>query len=361
MQLQSRLLVNLSGGILENSGLCLHRFFGVPMIPGSSLKGIARHIALDKVRQALTVPGKSAALRQVALTFGWADNDWQASEKRKCDFRIVAGDEWQEVWRDCVLALLHELNLPLSRKHEKTPWKALGSFRGAVAFLPAVAKCPAKKDILEADLVNCHHKDYYQSADPEKLALDIENPVPNFFPAVRAGIDFVFTLVPTPGAAERQPDIASHLEFAQDCLCRGLSENGAGAKTNAGYGWFDENQAASEQLSKKRDEEGKTEEEEDTLTNMTPAERAVKEFVDGLPTNDREGTLKGKMIAIDQLPEEGQRILCRAIKWHFAEMWKKDCDEAGKAKGPDDKKYGKPYKRVEKIRQAAAKLGEEMP
>jgi CRISPR-associated protein Cmr6 len=378
MQLQSRLLVNHSGGILENTGLCLHRLFGAPMIPGSSLKGIARRVALEKVRQAGTVSEKTTALRQVALTFGWADNDWRNSKEKekKSDFQVVAGNEWLEVRQNCALALLRELNLPLPKKHEETPWKALGSFCGTVAFLPAVANCPRGRGILEADLVNCHHPKYYQSTDDEKLALDIENPIPNFFPAVRAGLDFVFTLAPTPGAAARLLDIASHLEFARDCLRCGLSEYGAGAKTNAGYGWFEENQAATEQLAKRREDEQKKREEEqkeaEKLAQMTPeqrialeeklaAEATVKAFVDGLPVNDREGVLKGKMGGIDQLSEEDQRILCRAIKWHFAKMWDKDRQEAEKAKGPDDKKFGKAYKRVEKIRQAAEKLGEEMP
>ena len=203
--------------------------------------------------------------------------------------------------------------------------------------------------------------------------MDTENPIPNFFPAVRADLDFVFTLAPTPGAAVRLPDIASHLKFAQDCLSCGLSEHGAGAKTNAGYGWFEENKDATDKLDEKRKEERKKEAEEEArakkkkeeaeiLAKMTPEEQIVKEFVEnGLQANDREGNLKGKMAGIDQLPEEEQRIICRAIKWHFKEMWNKDCLEAGKAKGPDDRKFGKAYKRVEKVRQVAEKLGEVMP
>ena len=42
---KGRLLVNHTGGIVENSNLSLHRFFGCPTIPGSALKGIARNAA----------------------------------------------------------------------------------------------------------------------------------------------------------------------------------------------------------------------------------------------------------------------------------------------------------------------------
>jgi CRISPR-associated protein Cmr6 len=45
MKLGGRLLINHSGGVLENAGLCLHKFFNYPMIPGSALKGVTRHYA----------------------------------------------------------------------------------------------------------------------------------------------------------------------------------------------------------------------------------------------------------------------------------------------------------------------------
>ena len=45
--LQARLILNASGGVLENAGLCLDRFSGVPFIPGSAVKGCARRMALQ--------------------------------------------------------------------------------------------------------------------------------------------------------------------------------------------------------------------------------------------------------------------------------------------------------------------------
>ena len=44
-KLGGRLIVNQAGGILENAGLCLHRHFGDPFLPGSAVKGLARHAA----------------------------------------------------------------------------------------------------------------------------------------------------------------------------------------------------------------------------------------------------------------------------------------------------------------------------
>ncbi|WP_372808713.1 type III-B CRISPR module RAMP protein Cmr6 [Pontiella sp.] len=45
LRLGGRLMVNMSTGVLENAGLALHRHFNCPYIPGSALKGIARHAA----------------------------------------------------------------------------------------------------------------------------------------------------------------------------------------------------------------------------------------------------------------------------------------------------------------------------
>ena len=44
-KLCSRLIVNSAGGVLENAGLSLHRNLGYPFIPGSAVKGVARHAA----------------------------------------------------------------------------------------------------------------------------------------------------------------------------------------------------------------------------------------------------------------------------------------------------------------------------
>ena len=45
LTLGGRLLINMSTGVIENAGIALHRHFNCPFIPGSALKGIARHQA----------------------------------------------------------------------------------------------------------------------------------------------------------------------------------------------------------------------------------------------------------------------------------------------------------------------------
>ena len=102
---------------------------------------------------------------------------------------------------------------------------------GCVAFLPAY---PKDKAVLEVDVTTCHHKDYYAKKPDKPKATDDESPSPQFFPAVAADTVFRFTLVPLRGCTPAQ------LACAKGWLVRALAINGAGAKTAAGYGWFED-------------------------------------------------------------------------------------------------------------------------
>lgn len=156
---RGRLLVNHTGGIIENCNLAFHRFFGFPIISGSALKGIARSAA--------SADGDSARFARV---FGGVDKG----------------------------------------KSERA---------GSVAFLAAF---PADDGWnLAVDVLTSHH------------GCDTRNPTPVFFPAVEAGAVFDFMIAPT----ARTED--GDLEFAERYLKLALTENGVGAKTAAGYGWFE--------------------------------------------------------------------------------------------------------------------------
>ncbi len=157
---------------LENAGICLHPLHGFVYLPGSGLKGMARAWA------------------------GTAEPD-DARKARKGDiFGIGPGD------------------------------KAGGEHAGAVVFHDA---WPRRWPKLVQDVVNNHHRQYYQGSEPPG---DWQDPVPVTFLAVGPGETFDFALSLRPGAA---PEL---LEIARDWLLAALTWRGAGAKTNAGYGAF---------------------------------------------------------------------------------------------------------------------------
>ncbi|MBR1835905.1 MAG: type III-B CRISPR module RAMP protein Cmr6 [Kiritimatiellae bacterium] len=196
-RLRSRLIVNQAGGILENAGLCLHPHFGSPYIPGSAVKGIARHAAWCEWKEAKDAgdDGQAAAVAErIAAVFGYPTGD-----KDGLDAFLAARG-----WKD-----------------KRTS--------GSVVFLAAA---PVDAGRLATDIVNCHHPKYYAGNLP--YAADNESPNPQFFPAVDEGVSFLFTIAPVRTGAD--------MEAAKGWLVRAISENGAGAKTSAGYGWFDCNE-----------------------------------------------------------------------------------------------------------------------
>jgi CRISPR/Cas system CMR subunit Cmr6 (Cas7 group RAMP superfamily) len=260
-QLQSRLMVNMAGGVMENAGLCLDRF-GLPYIPGSAVKGCARRAAIAALHEWCVTgdkPGGSdnplapccepfstpeKMLAAIARVFGWAELDW-ADQPNQSDFAWACGNAWPALRETVVRQLAADLRLPLEADDRK-PWKGLPNFGGSISFLPAypvdlgttgkVDGLPLEGPQLgklELDVVTCHHREYYASDDPNAVATDTEEPVPVVFPAVAPGHVFAFALAPLRGGD------AQSAEHARTWLKTGLETFGLGAKTNAGYGWFD--------------------------------------------------------------------------------------------------------------------------
>ncbi|MGH8023375.1 MAG: type III-B CRISPR module RAMP protein Cmr6 [Limisphaerales bacterium] len=271
-QLQSRLMVNMAGGVMENAGLCLDRF-GLPFIPGSAVKGCARRMAIQELFEA-QADSKTRLLTQIALAFGWSKQDWGCEKKDdrfKSDFAFAVGEEgWGNV-----------------SAQAKSSLPEADNFAGSVSFLPArpmdiagleMPLRPPRLGELEMDVVTCHHGQYYASNDPNAVAPDDEDPNPVLFPAVAAGHVFAFTVLPL---RDGTPDL---LAKAYQWLAEGLRQFGLGAKTAAGYGWFDcsdQFQSAVSASVKKKEEleaNGRTEEAEAAAKKQREeAEKASRE------------------------------------------------------------------------------------
>lgn len=331
-QLQSRLMINMAGGVMENAGLCIDRF-GYPYIPGSAVKGCARRAATQSLVEAALPEEKTKLLTDLCLVFGWGETDWQAGRKIKRDngrpvetepysdfwwaMAPVTGNRadddkqrnaiWQTVAVEAATRLLDHLQVE-DRRHPNEPWLDLPNFAGTVCFLAAypvflettrvddlpICQIPAA-GTLELDVVTCHHMEYYEGK--MSVAFDSEDPNPVKFPAVEPGHVFAFALLPLRQADHRL------LATAREWLVGGLSVFGIGAKTSAGYGWFDcsetvqksverilQEQSESERIQKQREAEAqklKAQEEarrkaklerEAALAGLPPEARADKEI-----------------------------------------------------------------------------------
>jgi len=155
----------------ENVGLCLHPLYGFAYIPGSGLKGMARAYAQTVAK---------ATAEQREAVFG---KDTDAEREGKS---------------------------------------------GGVVFYDAL---PTRWPRLYVDIVNNHHRDYYEKASPPE---DWEDPVPVNFLAVRRNATFEFAVA----ARHSEGDSDQLCQLARAWLEGALAWLGAGAKTNAGYGRF---------------------------------------------------------------------------------------------------------------------------
>lgn len=249
-QLQSRLMVNMANGVVENAGLCLDRF-GVPYIPGSAVKASARRMALAAMREwceSGTKPvdhgnpcadvckdynSPAVLLAEIALVFGWTQEDWD--NLKRSDFAWAASKQWREVRdgaRAQLLAICKRSALP-------------DHFAGSANFLSGYPWHLPAND-LKLDVVTCHHPDYYGRKKDERgnlkwpVALDDEPRIlPVVFPAVAEGVTFQFVVLPLRGVRPFLSKSGKKLHvLARDWLRGGLETFGVGAKTAAGYGWF---------------------------------------------------------------------------------------------------------------------------
>jgi CRISPR type III-B/RAMP module RAMP protein Cmr6 len=204
--LGSRMMVNLAGGVVENAGIALDRCFGMALIPGSAVKGITRVEALWEIHEAKGEE-KVRLLCLAMLIFGYGAHDLRG------DFGWAGGEREAQAMADQIGAQ---------------------DFKGCACFLPAYPTTPAT---LVVDMVNPHYPKYYSGKSAR--AEDNENPIPNYFPAVEANSSFGFAAL-----LNRVPDVpnitvAGLLAQVKLWLERAVIRKGVGAKTAAGYGWFE--------------------------------------------------------------------------------------------------------------------------
>ena len=177
LRTKTRLLIGFAGTdtILENS-LSLHPYYGFPVIPGSSLKGLARHYCKEY---------ESLSEETILKVFGHESG----REDETQEGEVVFFDAWPERWP------------------------------------------PDAKGILELDVMTPHYSEYYSQ---KRFPSDDQDPIPIIFLAVRKGVEFRFCL-----SASRICRDDSPVALARCYLEKALKTFGAGAKTGSNYGYFE--------------------------------------------------------------------------------------------------------------------------
>jgi CRISPR-associated protein Cmr6 len=159
-------------------GFTFHRY-GFPILPGSSVKGVARAYAA-------LVEGRTESDPEFVAAFG-----------------RIQGKKEEEAAR-----------------------------AGGAVFFDAI---PAKLPKLELDIMNPHYPEYYSDVTKRTPPTNWQNPRPVFFLTVAPATEFRFAV------GWRGPfdaEVRRLRSLAEKWLFEGLKNLGAGAKTSAGYGYF---------------------------------------------------------------------------------------------------------------------------
>lgn len=223
--------------------------------------------------------------------------------------------------------------------------RSLDARKGLACFLPAY---PTHRAQLELDVMTGHHGGYYRGDKQYAESPDTESPIPVKFPTVKAGTEFCFVVC---GRSEADQAL---VEQAANWLITGITELGVGAKTAAGYGWFQydaesEKKREAAQENKRREEliaQQQADAEAQRLAEMSPEQRRKEEL---LKLDD--GALAGMVKSLAGEDEITQRAFFRMLQDEKCNLWK-DWRKAKKGKGVE---------RVDILRQLASSIGEELP
>jgi CRISPR-associated protein Cmr6 len=209
LEVDWRMIVGLGGETVLETDLTLHHHYGIPVIPGSALKGLTRaYVALEK--KEYFVPGASQSEEKLQAS--------RSTDTDHPEIKRIFGEQ------------------------EKA---------GTVCFFDAIPLNGQAEYVL--DIMNPHYPDYYrslQSSHIEKPSND-QQPNPVTFLTV-TNTTFSFALAP------RNPDDAGDVEKVKEWLQEALGNYGVGGKTSAGYGYFKVGQAHTRPENLPQFQEGQT-------------------------------------------------------------------------------------------------------
>jgi len=207
MKTASRTIVGLGQESVYETSIKLHRNYGVPVIPGSALKGVARSYAIIKVAE---------VIRRNNVNF-------ESAIKRATKYF-----EEETEYTDTISVRIGAEKYTIKEFRE-----IFGTIKkeGKIIFFDSLPNPEDLKDVFEIDIMNPHYQPYYSKNEAPG---DWHDPQPILFLTVRSGVRFKFWM------EARDKDNGELLRKAKALLVQALKEHGVGAKTSLGYGKFQE-------------------------------------------------------------------------------------------------------------------------
>jgi len=208
-----RLVIGAGYPSFIENGFMFHHVYGIPYIPGETLKGLARTVFILSVAEAVKEETKLSEIEEEL-----SEEAEGISQQIPKKISIILDD--------------YTIENPV-----ETFRKIFGSKkrRGQVIFFDAYPVEFNPSEHFEADIMNSHYGDYYQSG---KAPADWLSPNPIHFLALKEGIVFEFSLGLAPLEPMEDNEEKLLLETARKLLEVGLKNFGVGNKKRKGYGWF---------------------------------------------------------------------------------------------------------------------------
>ncbi len=242
LEIEWRLAMGLSTGSALDTGMSLHRVYGVPWIASSAIKGATRSYALEMMANMLDLPRltpEEIKKRRQSKDIESRLTLWERLE----NLLLGSAEDFKQGWP----GLVQSSKLPRVCESAEELTSAAGDLdsiatkfrkifgtpqdQGRVVFFDAMPESlvvenkSGKKPLLELDIINPHYSDYYR--DGRSPPADYLAPIPVNFLTVRGGARFRFLL------ASHSSTLA---KTARDWLKAAAQDIGMGAKTMAGYG-----------------------------------------------------------------------------------------------------------------------------
>lgn len=222
--LEGRLAIGLGQTTVFETGLTLHHLYGVPIIPGSAVKGVTRAYALleiaEKLGISITPPEEYKQLKKVK----------EKSKLEKLEVWLTAeAKDHSKQWEKLKVDGITQEQAEALAKPFRESFGFTGQ-QGSVIFFDAIpAGGQAANPKFAVDVMTPHYQPYY--SEDNKPPADYHDPNPVKFLTVE-DTSFLF-------AVAVKPKNQSLLEPVVRWLKSALQELGIGAKTAAGYGYFE--------------------------------------------------------------------------------------------------------------------------
>lgn len=324
-----RMVIGLGGEHVLETSMTLHHVYGVPYIPGSAVKGMVRHYFISEVF-AKEAPNEELDVLDAVLLNA---DDATLKELRRLDLpsQIARLKKVCKVTDEGTLkkAIDGWQTLQLGQQIFGTPQQ-----RGAVTFLDAL---PDTNVRFQADIMNPHYPDYYaDSAENSSVPPnDCQNPIPIPFLTIENAA-FTFAVHTAANADE------ALLTSAANWLQKALEDQGIGAKSAVGYGYFVDVDDYTETFDRERklaQQEAKEKAERERLESLPPLERMCAELE--MMTDTDVNVNRSYAVYQDELPQlegDDKLRLAAALKayWQKIGRWSgKGVSKKQKAKVQD--------------------------